>query len=93
MFEQQMKWSRQYPYAFPLRLGPFYYFLTIHHPDYVKSILSSSGMLVSTFVQLNVTQYQSDHIFICVLKEPKDKLTYELIESASGKTVCLSFSA
>ncbi|KAM8869212.1 cytochrome P450 4T8 [Spinachia spinachia] len=37
-----VKWGEQYPYAFPFWFGPFVCFLTIHHPDYVKTVWSSS---------------------------------------------------
>uniref|UniRef100_UPI0037E7945B cytochrome P450 4T8 n=1 Tax=Semicossyphus pulcher TaxID=241346 RepID=UPI0037E7945B len=41
-FENVLKWSKQYPYVFPVWFGPFICSFTINHPDYVKSILSSS---------------------------------------------------
>ncbi|XP_034080490.1 cytochrome P450 4B1-like isoform X1 [Gymnodraco acuticeps] len=37
-----LKWGQQYPYAFPIWFGPFVCFLNIHHPDYVKTILTST---------------------------------------------------
>ncbi|XP_033976688.1 cytochrome P450 4B1-like [Trematomus bernacchii] len=37
-----VKWGQQYPYAFPMWFGPFVCFLSIHHPDYVKTILIST---------------------------------------------------
>ncbi|KAF3847990.1 hypothetical protein F7725_021018 [Dissostichus mawsoni] len=37
-----LKWGQQYPYAFPMWFGPFVCFLNIHHPDYVKTILTST---------------------------------------------------
>lgn len=39
-----VEWGQQYPYAFPLWFGPFVCFLNIHHPDYVKTILASTGV-------------------------------------------------
>uniref|UniRef100_A0A7N6AY54 aromatase n=1 Tax=Anabas testudineus TaxID=64144 RepID=A0A7N6AY54_ANATE len=38
-----VKYGRQYPYAFPLWFGPFVCFLNIHHPDYVKTLLTTTG--------------------------------------------------
>ncbi|XP_078143201.1 cytochrome P450 4B1-like [Centroberyx gerrardi] len=48
-FNNLLRWGEQYPLAFPLWLGPFVSFLNIHHPDYVKTILASTGdgLLVS----------------------------------------------
>uniref|UniRef100_A0A3Q3E0Y7 aromatase n=1 Tax=Hippocampus comes TaxID=109280 RepID=A0A3Q3E0Y7_HIPCM len=40
--EQLIKWGKQYPYAFTVRLGPIVKFLYIHHPDYAKTFLTSS---------------------------------------------------
>ncbi|KAK5623334.1 hypothetical protein CRENBAI_015933 [Crenichthys baileyi] len=37
-----VKWGEHYPYAFPLWFGPTTCILNIHHPDYVKTILSST---------------------------------------------------
>ncbi|XP_026173030.1 cytochrome P450 4T8 [Mastacembelus armatus] len=37
-----VQWGKLYPYAFPLWFGPFVCFLNIHHPDYVKTILTST---------------------------------------------------
>uniref|UniRef100_A0A3Q3JP45 Cytochrome P450, family 4, subfamily T, polypeptide 8 n=1 Tax=Monopterus albus TaxID=43700 RepID=A0A3Q3JP45_MONAL len=39
-----VEWGQQYPYAFPQWFGPFFCFLNIHHPDYVKTILTSTGV-------------------------------------------------
>lgn len=44
-----MKWSQQYPNAFPIQLGPFDFYISIHHPDYAKTLLSSSGTCVWLF--------------------------------------------
>ncbi|CAJ1062693.1 cytochrome P450 4B1 [Xyrichtys novacula] len=41
-FENILKWSQDYPYIFPVWFGPFVCSFTINHPDYVKTILSSS---------------------------------------------------
>ncbi|XP_077432837.1 cytochrome P450 4T8 isoform X1 [Vanacampus margaritifer] len=40
--DQMVKWGEQYPYAFPLWFGPCVCYINIHHPDYVKSILTST---------------------------------------------------
>ncbi|XP_017270737.1 cytochrome P450 4B1 [Kryptolebias marmoratus] len=37
-----VKWARTYPYGFPMWFGPFLCLLSVHHPDYVKTILTSS---------------------------------------------------
>ncbi|XP_070822236.1 cytochrome P450 4B1-like [Chaetodon trifascialis] len=37
-----LKWGQQYPYAFPIWIGPFVSSLSIHHPDYVKTILATA---------------------------------------------------
>ncbi|XP_061633838.1 cytochrome P450 4B1 isoform X1 [Phyllopteryx taeniolatus] len=37
-----VKWGEQHPYAFTLWFGPFVCYINIHHPDYVKSILTST---------------------------------------------------
>lgn len=39
-----LKYALDYPYAFPLWFGPFVCFLNIHHPDYVKTLLTSTGV-------------------------------------------------
>lgn len=46
--EQLIKWGRQYPYAFTIRLGPVK-FLYIHHPDYAKTFLTSSGVYLDFY--------------------------------------------
>lgn len=38
-----MKWSQQYGKAFSITLGPFDSYVTLHHPDYAKTLVSSSG--------------------------------------------------
>uniref|UniRef100_A0A8C1QU51 aromatase n=1 Tax=Cyprinus carpio TaxID=7962 RepID=A0A8C1QU51_CYPCA len=40
--EKIMKWSGQYPFAFPLWFGPSLSILNVHHPSYVKTILSTT---------------------------------------------------
>ncbi|XP_064199080.1 cytochrome P450 4B1-like [Anguilla rostrata] len=36
-----VRWGESYPLAFPIWFGPFVSFLTIHHPEYVKTLLTS----------------------------------------------------
>ncbi|XP_076592483.1 cytochrome P450 4B1-like isoform X8 [Chaetodon auriga] len=36
------KWGQDYPYAYPVWFGPFASLLSIHHPDYVKTILATA---------------------------------------------------
>ncbi|XP_062847468.1 cytochrome P450 4A6 [Trichomycterus rosablanca] len=36
------EWGRQYPYAFPMQFGPDSVYLFIHHPAYVKTILTTT---------------------------------------------------
>uniref|UniRef100_A0A3P9H9I0 aromatase n=1 Tax=Oryzias latipes TaxID=8090 RepID=A0A3P9H9I0_ORYLA len=40
--EKGVKWGEQYPYAFPMWFGPSVCFLNIHHPDYAKTILTTT---------------------------------------------------
>ncbi|XP_054483439.1 cytochrome P450 4B1-like, partial [Anoplopoma fimbria] len=40
--DKLVEWGRQYPYAFPVWFGPFVCYLNIHHPDYVKTLLTST---------------------------------------------------
>uniref|UniRef100_A0AAR2ISA3 Cytochrome P450, family 4, subfamily T, polypeptide 8 n=1 Tax=Pygocentrus nattereri TaxID=42514 RepID=A0AAR2ISA3_PYGNA len=40
--EKITTWGERYPYAFPLWFGPTLAILNIHHPAYVKTILSST---------------------------------------------------
>uniref|UniRef100_A0A673KCX1 aromatase n=1 Tax=Sinocyclocheilus rhinocerous TaxID=307959 RepID=A0A673KCX1_9TELE len=40
--EKVMKWSGQYPFAFPLWFGPSLSILNIHHPSYVKTLLTTT---------------------------------------------------
>ncbi|XP_029308135.1 cytochrome P450 4B1-like [Cottoperca gobio] len=37
-----VRWGKQYPYAFPMWFGPFVCVLNLHHPDYVKTLLTST---------------------------------------------------
>ncbi|XP_058503893.1 cytochrome P450 4B1 [Solea solea] len=41
-FDLILKWAEQYPCAFPMAFGPFVCFLHIYHPEYVKTVLSST---------------------------------------------------
>ncbi|KAJ8290205.1 hypothetical protein GJAV_G00009910 [Gymnothorax javanicus] len=40
--EKLVEWGKMYPMAFPMWFGPFVAFLIIHHPDYAKTLLSST---------------------------------------------------
>uniref|UniRef100_A0A671PCJ8 aromatase n=1 Tax=Sinocyclocheilus anshuiensis TaxID=1608454 RepID=A0A671PCJ8_9TELE len=40
--EKIMKWSGQYPLAYPLWFGPTLSILNVHHPSYVKTILTTT---------------------------------------------------
>ncbi|XP_061573227.1 cytochrome P450 4B1 [Cololabis saira] len=40
--EKVVKFGEQYPYAFPMWFGPSVCFLNIHHPDYVKTVLTTT---------------------------------------------------
>uniref|UniRef100_A0A667YLQ0 aromatase n=1 Tax=Myripristis murdjan TaxID=586833 RepID=A0A667YLQ0_9TELE len=40
--DKVVKWGEQYPFAFQIWFGPFVSFLNIHHPDYVKTLLSTT---------------------------------------------------
>lgn len=41
--ETVVKWGETYPLAYPMWIGPFVSLLNIHHPDYVRTILASTG--------------------------------------------------
>ncbi|KAG9330858.1 hypothetical protein JZ751_021845 [Albula glossodonta] len=47
--DKVIAWGETYPLAFPMWFGPFVSFLNIHHPEYVKTLLASTGdgLLVS----------------------------------------------
>uniref|UniRef100_A0A674PL55 aromatase n=1 Tax=Takifugu rubripes TaxID=31033 RepID=A0A674PL55_TAKRU len=52
--DKLVKFGQKYPYCFPLWFGPFVCFLNIHHPEYVKTILASTGPkddLAYSFIQ------------------------------------------
>ncbi|TRY93660.1 hypothetical protein DNTS_001115 [Danionella cerebrum] len=40
--EKIIQWSDRYPYAFPLWFGPSLSILNIHHPSYVKTLLTTT---------------------------------------------------
>ncbi|XP_047454953.1 cytochrome P450 4B1-like isoform X2 [Mugil cephalus] len=42
ILEKVLEWGQQYPYAFPVWFGPSVCVIHIHHPDYVKTILTST---------------------------------------------------
>ncbi|XP_031708834.1 cytochrome P450 4T8 [Anarrhichthys ocellatus] len=37
-----VKWGQHHPYAFPMWFGPFVCYFIIHHPDYVKTVFTST---------------------------------------------------
>lgn len=85
-----VEYGKQYPYAFPLRFGPFACFLTIHHPDYVKTILGSTGgwTLFSHSPaggRKKIDQNHNRYLFFFPT-EPKDDLTVSFIEPWIGET-------
>lgn len=43
--EVEMKWSQKYGSAFSIQLGPFDSYVSLHHPDYAKALVLSSGNL------------------------------------------------
>lgn len=42
--DKVVKWGEEYSYIFPLWFGPFVSIINIQHPDYSKTILTSSGV-------------------------------------------------
>ncbi|KPP74715.1 cytochrome P450 4B1-like, partial [Scleropages formosus] len=50
------EWAQKFPFVFPLWFGPFVAVLLMHHPDYIKTITTSTGLDLSnprlTFVLL-----------------------------------------
>lgn len=42
-FDIEMKWSQKYSNVLSIQLGPFDSYVSIHHPDYAKTLVSSSG--------------------------------------------------
>uniref|UniRef100_A0A8C1RA18 aromatase n=1 Tax=Cyprinus carpio TaxID=7962 RepID=A0A8C1RA18_CYPCA len=55
--EKIMKWSGQYPFAFPLWFGPSLSILNIHHPSYVKTLLTTTGALKIHITRLFFLKY------------------------------------
>ncbi|KAM9309979.1 cytochrome P450 4B1-like [Pholidichthys leucotaenia] len=41
-FDKMVKWGEQYQYATSLWFGPFIHVINIQHPDYIKTILTTS---------------------------------------------------
>lgn len=41
--DKMVSWAHQFPYAFPLWVGPFLGFLNIYEPDYAKAVYSRGG--------------------------------------------------
>lgn len=42
--DKVVKWGQEYSYVFPMWFGPFVSIINIQHPDYAKTILTSSGV-------------------------------------------------
>jgi len=42
--DKLVAWGVDYPYAYPIWFGPFLSILRVHHPDYTKTVLSSTGI-------------------------------------------------
>ncbi|XP_078074601.1 cytochrome P450 4T8 [Mustelus asterias] len=40
--DKTVTWTNQYPYAHPIWFGPFTVFLNINHPEYVKTLLTTT---------------------------------------------------
>ncbi|XP_028327096.1 cytochrome P450 4B1-like isoform X2 [Gouania willdenowi] len=40
--DRMVAWGKQYPYAYTMWLGPSFCALNVHHPDFMKTLLSSS---------------------------------------------------
>ncbi|XP_035764092.1 cytochrome P450 4B1-like [Neolamprologus brichardi] len=40
--DKVVKWGQEYSYVFPIWFGPFLSIIIIQHPDYAKTILTSS---------------------------------------------------
>lgn len=80
-----VEYGKEYPYAFPLRFGPFACFLTIHHPDYVKTILGSTGECTVILHCPSVRPSKDAKTIFCFPTEPKDDLTVSFIEPWIGK--------
>lgn len=90
--DRMVKYGQEYPYAFPLWFGPFVSFLNIHHPEYVKTILASTGawqIRFQSFVwplmfKSPVRNAYNKSLFPA---EPKDDLAYSFIQDWIGKTI------
>ncbi|XP_030227247.1 cytochrome P450 4B1 isoform X2 [Gadus morhua] len=41
-FDKSVAWGVRFPFAFPVWFGPFLSILNLHHPDYIKTLLSST---------------------------------------------------
>lgn len=85
-----VKFGEQYPYAFPLWFGPSVCFLNIHHPEYVKTILGSTGVVFSALwirkiIMIKVKLILT--IFHLIPTEPKDDLAYRFLQDWIGETI------
>lgn len=52
--EQIVEFGKIFPYAFPIQFSPLVCFLIIHHPDYAKTILATSGEEDGTFTSMYI---------------------------------------
>nr|AUX14920.1 cytochrome p450 CYP4T18 [Kryptolebias marmoratus] len=59
-----VKWARTYPYGFPMWFGPFLCLLSVHHPDYVKTILTSSGICFALICLICPTLFLGDGLLV-----------------------------
>ncbi|KAF7645499.1 hypothetical protein LDENG_00203600 [Lucifuga dentata] len=58
-----VNWGKQYPYAFPIWFGPFVAFLNIHHPDYAKTMFTSTEPK-DNFVYRFLTSWLGDGLLV-----------------------------
>ncbi|XP_059195145.1 cytochrome P450 4B1 isoform X2 [Centropristis striata] len=58
-----VRWGQQYPFAFPMWFGPFVSTLTIHHPDYMKTIMTSTEPK-DTFAYRFLTAWIGDGLLV-----------------------------
>ena len=68
-----VKWGQEYPYAFPLKFGPSVCYLNIHHPDYVKTVLASTGVCERLCLSLLI------HVYISVTHLVLYKMSLDFI--------------
>ncbi len=87
-----MKWGGQYPFAFPLWFGPSLSILNIHHPSYVKTLLTTTGAhpvgtfkIYITFSNINNQNQHFTCFFLALFTEPKDDYAYKFFIPWLGK--------